>query len=66
MQNIVELSNKQYAVVDMDTGTVLGTNCVLVPWPLDVYEADELLSSDSATFDYATEYGVPLYTDIED
>lgn len=65
MKNVVEFSNKQYAVVDMDTGTVLGTNVCLVPWPTDVTVADELLSSDSSVFAYATEHGIPLYTDIE-
>lgn len=65
MTNIVELSNRRFAVVDMDTGTVLGTNVCLVPWPTDPHEADEVLSSDSACFDYATEYGIPLYADVE-
>ena len=65
MQNIVELSHRNFAVVDMDTGTILGTNVCLVPWPTDPFEADEILSSDSTAFAYATEYGVPLYTDIE-
>lgn len=66
MQNVVELSHRLYAVVDMDSGTVLGTNVCLVPWPVDAYEQENILNSDSYAFDYATENGIPLYADVEE
>lgn len=66
MMNVVELSHRLYAVVDMDTGTVLGTNVCLVPWPVDEDEQENLLNSDSASFAYATENGIPLYADVDE
>src|SRR5690606_14313810 len=59
-QPIAQLG-KQYAVIDLDTGTVLGTNLRLVEMPLDPADQEEILSSDSAAHDYAQEFGIPLY-----
>ena len=50
-----------YAVIDVDTGTVLGTNLRLVEMPLDAEDQERVLSSDSDARGYAQEYGVPLY-----
>lgn len=60
MKNVVDLSSQNYAVVDKETGTVLGTNVCLVPWPTDKALAEEILSSDSAAWEYAEEFGIPL------
>ena len=64
-QNLVELNSRKFAVIDMDSGTVLGTNVCLVPWPEDEGKLESLLNSDAEAFDYATEYGIPVYADVE-
>jgi hypothetical protein len=50
-------------VIDLDTGTVLGTNLVLVyvPYP----SIEEICSSDSAAFDYGKRHGYPLLVDVD-
>lgn len=60
-QNIQCLSEK-FVVVDLDTGTVLGTNCVLVP--NDAFSSDDL--SDSEIISEAEEKAVALYADVYD
>lgn len=63
LTNIVELNNDNYVVIDMDSGTVLGTNLVLVQVP-DEDTLEEILNSDSEAFDYGQEHGVPLTVDL--
>lgn len=61
--NVSGLNNDDYAVIDKDTGTVLGTNLALVRWDLIPEETrEEITASDSAAWDYATEHGTPLHT----
>lgn len=55
--NIQDLNNDDYAVVDMDSGTVVGTNLVYVPVPSDPDLIEEIYSSDNAAYDYAIENG---------
>lgn len=64
--NVVELNHRKFAVVDMDSGTVLGTNVCLVPFPDDEEEREALLNSDSTSFTYATEHGIPVYADVQE
>ena len=66
MENLVDLNSDDYMVIDMDTGTVLGTNLVIVPVPASEEEIETVSSSDSAAFDYGETYGIPLLVDIVD
>jgi len=50
-----------WAVIDMDTGTVIGTRVVLVPFPDDEDWRDIITSSDSEAIAYAEGSGIPLY-----
>lgn len=59
----LDSAGAEYAVIDMDTGTVLGTNLRLVRMPQNEAISEEVLSSDSAAHDYAREHGVSLYFD---
>lgn len=54
----MELDNKM--VIDMDTGTVLGTNLVLVDRPEDKVLYYEVLSNDSVAWDYGDKNGVRI------
>lgn len=62
--NLKNLNTSDYVVIDLDTGTVLGTNLVVVSFPEDEEEREILLSSDSAAFNYGTQYGVPIFTEL--
>lgn len=64
--NVRELNSKKWAVIDLDTGTVLGTNLALVELPEDEERVESILSSDSEAFAYAAEHGIPLRADVED
>lgn len=46
--------------IDLDTGTVLGTNLVLVNIPDE--ELEDILSSDSYAREYGAEHGIPVPT----
>ena len=62
--NINNLPAHEYAVIDLDTGTVLGTNLVLVKYPETEEEQDMILSSDSAAWDYGREHGIDLTAEV--
>lgn len=62
LMNVVNLSSDDYVVVDLDTGTVVGTNVVLVR--LSDVDADLVDLSDSETIDVATENGIDLFTEV--
>lgn len=64
--NVRELSNKKWAVIDLDTGTVLGTNLALVELPEDEEQVESILSSDAEAFAYAAEHGIPLQAEVEE
>ena len=51
-------------VIDLDTGTVLGTNLVLayVAYP----SIDDVLNSDSSAIEYGKRHGHPLFVDMAD
>jgi hypothetical protein len=56
------LDEHTWAVIDMDTGTVLGTNIVLVPFPQhDEAWCDTITSSDSDALAHAEQHGITLY-----
>jgi hypothetical protein len=58
----VQTLDEHWAVIDLDTGTVLGTNIVLVPFPThDESWCDELTSSDSDALAHAERHGITLY-----
>lgn len=61
LARIEDLTNPQVAVIDLDTGTVLGTNLRLVHIPLD--REEEINSSDSAATEFAQQHGYTLYVD---
>jgi hypothetical protein len=63
--NIGNISQNNYMVVDKDTGTVLNLNLVLVPVPQDEGIYEEVLSNDSAAFDYAQENGIALFVSTD-
>lgn len=48
-------------VIDMDTGTVLGTNLRVCLVPETEDQMEEISSSDSAAWDYADSNGHPLF-----
>lgn len=56
-----ELNDDEYVVVDATTGTILGTNLLLVPTPFG-YDAESVAggASDSEIVEWATRYGVPI------
>lgn len=61
---LTSLKPEEFAVVDLDTGTVLGTNLKIVPMGmLSLTETEQISSSDSAAFDHAQQYGDDLFVD---
>lgn len=56
----VQSAGPKFVVVDLDTGTILGTNVVLVP----VENLPEDGASDSEIIEAAKEFSYPLYADI--
>lgn len=58
-KSITSLSS-DYSVIDLDTGTVLGTNLYAVPYPSTEDELVELSSDSEAAWDYADREGDPL------
>ena len=60
--NIKDLNSDDYAVIDKDTGTVLGTNLALVNWSaVPEQTRDDMMSSDAVAWAYAEEYGNPIH-----
>jgi hypothetical protein len=55
------LDDDHWAVIDMDTGTVLGTNVVLVRIPDDEDRWDRIQSHDATAWEYGQRHGIPLY-----
>lgn len=63
---IEDLNNDDYVVVDLDSGTVIGTNIVYVPVPSDPDLIEEIYSSDDAAYDYAVDHGKSLVVSEHD
>lgn len=66
MKRLVDLNDKEYMVVDLDTGTVLGTNLVVVVVPdEDAHPGlmEDIISNDSVAWGYATDLGSPLFVE---
>lgn len=63
-KNVIDLNNSEYAVIDLDSGTVLGTNVMLVRVPQDEAEWEEIISNDSVAFDYAQKNGIALTAEV--
>lgn len=61
-QRICSIWTSDYiqALIDLDTGTIIGTNVVLVTLPDSEEEREELLSSDSAAIGYGQVNGTPV------
>ena len=57
----VQSVGPEFVVVDLDTGTILGTNVVLVP--VENMESDQE-GSDSEIIEAAERFNYPLYADI--
>ena len=69
LENIRDLDEDEFMVIDLDTGTVLGTNLVIAPVPHDGMTPgalEDILSSDSAAFDYGEHNGFPLFAATSD
>lgn len=62
--NVRDLGGR-YAVIDLDTGTVLGTNLALVELPEDEQQLEGILSNDAEAFAFAIENGIALQADVE-
>lgn len=60
--DVRNLNDDEYVVVDLTTGTVLGTNVVLIKWCKDQYESG---LSDEDAWNYATYHGIALSADVE-
>lgn len=60
MIKLDDLNEGEWVVIDMTTGTVLGTNLVLCPL-LDGGDADLLDGGDDDIFEYGDKYGQPIY-----
>lgn len=61
---LTSLKPEEFAVVDLDTGTMLGINLKIVPLGiLSLRETEQISSSDSAAFDHAQQYGDDLLVD---
>ena len=56
----VQSAGSGFVIVDLDTGTILGTNVVLVP----VENLPEDGASDSEIIEAAEKFNYPLYADI--
>lgn len=55
------LNNDDYVVVDLDTGTVLGTNLKAIKVSdLGMFNLEDLLSSDSIAVETAEVIGLPM------
>lgn len=63
-KNVISLNNDEYAIIDLDSGTVLGTNIVLVRVPDDEQEWENITSNDNEAWTYGTENGIPVTVDI--
>lgn len=63
-QNVIALNNSDYAVIDLDSGTVLGTNVVLVRIPEDEQTWEDVTSNDSEAWEYGQEHGIPLIAEV--
>lgn len=61
---IASLTSPRIVVIDLDTGTVLGTNLVLA-YVSEAIE-EEITSSYSAAYDYGKKLGKPLLVDLAD
>lgn len=61
---IAELNDAEWMVIDLTTGTVLGTNLVLVPVPKDETELESINDSDSAAFDYGNAHGYQMFAPV--
>lgn len=62
LRNVQVLSSEDYVVVDLDSGTVLGTNVVLVR--LSDLDQDLVDLSDSETIAIADNNGLFLFTEV--
>lgn len=63
---LADLNNEDYLVVDLDTGTVLGANLVLIRTSkLDEDTIEEILSDDSTAAEYGEnpDYAEPLWVE---
>jgi hypothetical protein len=64
MSNFIETSEVRgtgVVIIDMDSGTVLGTNLRMCYVPSHMMDA--VLSSDHAATQHAIDYGIPLFVE---
>lgn len=53
-----------WAVIDMDSGSIVGTNLALVEWPRDRDTAELILNGDEEARDYGRDHGYSLYAPV--
>ena len=60
LHSIRDLDPRRFAIIDRETGTVIGTDAVIVELPDDNKTYYEVLASDTSICEYADKYGAPL------
>lgn len=59
--SLSDLTPDEYVVIDRDTGTVIGINLNIVPWPKKKTEQENIISSNFFALEYANRRGRPLH-----
>lgn len=62
--DLCELPPTGWLLIDMDSGTVVGTNVVLVERPTDDALAESILDSDMEALNYGHQHGYRLYAPV--
>lgn len=60
----METNETKYMYIDMETGTVLDTNLVLVPVPETEEESNLISLSQEDAFQYGQKVGIPVDVDL--
>ena len=60
LHNVNNLNPHRFAIIDRETGTIIGTDAVIVELPDDNKTYYEVLESDTSICEYADKYGAPL------
>ena len=59
-KNPSTIDSDNILVIDLDTGTILGSNVVVVQTPSSEHILEEILTTDEAAFNYGIEKGTHL------
>ena len=58
--NIRDLDPRRFAIIDPETGTIIGTQAVIVELPHSDEDYDAMLESENTISEFAEKYGAPL------